>query len=112
MVASLFTTNASFAYLLSWVILQEQFVGIRILAVILSTTGISLLAYMDGVAGSKTLGPVLLATAAAAGSSVYKVMFKKVMGEVSFGQVSVFIYQLIDLAIHYVLVLFLVVLNG
>ena len=69
-------------------ILQEQFVGIRILAVILSTTGISLLAYMDGVAGSKTLGAVLIATAAAAGSSIYKVMFKKVMGEVSFGQAS------------------------
>ena len=71
-------------------ILQEQFVGLRILAIILSTTGISLLAYMDGVAGSKTLGAVLIATAAAAGSSIYKVMFKKVMGEVSFGQVSVF----------------------
>ena len=93
MVTSLFATNASFAYLLSWVILQEQFVGIRILAVILSTTGISLLAYMDGLAGSKTLSPVLLATAAAAGSSVYKVMFKKAMGEVSFGQVSGFISQ-------------------
>ena len=90
MVAALFATNASFAYLLSWVILQEQFVGIRILAVILSTTSISLIAYMNGVVGSKTLGAVLLATAAAAGSSVYKVMFKKVMGEVSFGQVSVY----------------------
>ena len=44
---------------------------------------------MDGVSGSKTLGAVLIATAAAAGSSIYKVMFKKVMGEVSFGQESV-----------------------
>ena len=60
------------------------------MAVILSTTGISLIAYMDGVVGSKILWAVLLATAAAAGSSVYKVMFKKVMGEVSFGQVSVY----------------------
>ena len=89
MVTALFATNASFVYLLSWVILQEQFVGIRILAVILSTTGISLLVYMDGVAGSKTLGAVSIATAAAAVSSVYKVLFKKVMGEVSFGQASV-----------------------
>ena len=87
-VTALFATNASFVYLLSWVILQEQFVGIRIMAVILSTTGISLLAYMDGTADSRTLGAVLIASAAAAGSAIYKVMFKKVMGEVSFGQVG------------------------
>ena len=69
-VTALFATNASFVYLLSWVILQEQFVGIRIMAIILSTTGISLLAYMDGVADSKTLGSVLVASAAAAGSAI------------------------------------------
>jgi solute carrier family 35 protein F3/4 len=103
-VTALFATNASFAYLLSWVILQEQFVGIRILAVIISTTGVSLLAYMDGVAGNKSLGAVLLATAA--GSSVYKVMFKKLMGEVSFGQVSAFIYQL-SIMFWFVFLLFL-----
>ena len=44
---------------------------------------------MDGVAGSKTLGAVLINTAAAAVCSVYKVLSKKVMGEVSFGQASV-----------------------
>ena len=44
---------------------------------------------MDGVAGSDSLGAVLIATAVAAVSSIYKVMFKKVMGEVSFGQASV-----------------------
>ena len=59
------------------------------MATILSATGISLLAYMDGVSdNTETLGAVLTATAAAAGSAVYKVMFKKIMGEVSFGQVS------------------------
>ena len=58
------------------------------MALILSTTGISLLAYMDGVADSQTLGGVLIASAAAAGSAIYKVMFKKVMGEVTFGQAS------------------------
>ena len=87
MVTALFATNASFVYLLSWVILQEQFSGIRIMATILSATGISLLAYMDGVSDSQTLGAVLIASSAAAGSSIYKVMFKKMMGEVSFGQV-------------------------
>ena len=59
------------------------------MAVILSTTGISLLAYMDGIADNTTLAAVLVASAAAAGSAVYKVIFKKVMGEVSFDQVRV-----------------------
>ena len=46
-VTALFATNASFVYLLSWVVLRQQFVGLRIVALILSTTGISLLAYME-----------------------------------------------------------------
>ncbi len=48
-VAALFATNVSFVYLLSWVVLHEQFVGLRIVAVILCNTGIALLAYMDGI---------------------------------------------------------------
>lgn len=45
-VITLFATNVTSVYLLSWVILHEQFVGVRIVAVILCDTGIALLAYM------------------------------------------------------------------
>lgn len=38
-VLALFATNVACVYLLSWVILHEQFVGIRIVAVILCDTG-------------------------------------------------------------------------
>ena len=86
MVLAIFSTNSSFVYMLSWVVLHKQFVGMRIIAVILSTTGISLLAYMDGIADNKTLAAVLIASGAAAGSAIYKVMFQKVMGAVSLGQ--------------------------
>ncbi|KAJ8984736.1 hypothetical protein NQ317_005001 [Molorchus minor] len=89
-VMALFATNVSFVYLLSWVILHEQFVGIRIMAVIICDTGVALLAYMDGITGSPTLGGVVLATSAAAGSAVYKVLFKKVIGEATYGQVALF----------------------
>ncbi|XP_043268469.1 putative thiamine transporter SLC35F3 isoform X2 [Venturia canescens] len=95
-VMAVFATNVSCVYLLSWVILHEQFVGVRIVAVILCDTGIALLAYMDGITGSPTLGGVVLAAAAAAGSAVYKVLFKKVIGETTFGQVSLF-FSLIGL---------------
>ncbi|XP_042222609.1 putative thiamine transporter SLC35F3 isoform X2 [Homarus americanus] len=87
-VMALYSAHVSFVYLLSWVILHDQFVGVRIVAVIMCNTGIALLAYMDGITRTKTLGGVVLAAASAAGSAVYKVLFKKVIGEASFGQVS------------------------
>lgn len=45
----------------------------QIVAVILCNTGIALLAYMDGVTRTITLGGVVLSAGAAAGSGVYKV---------------------------------------
>ncbi|XP_022250922.1 putative thiamine transporter SLC35F3 [Limulus polyphemus] len=89
-VIALFSSNVSFIYLLSWVVLHQQFVGIRIVAVILCNTGIALLAYMDGVPETPTLGGVVLASTAAAGSAVYKVFFKKLIGDVTSGQLSIF----------------------
>ncbi|XP_055937424.1 solute carrier family 35 member F3-like isoform X2 [Argiope bruennichi] len=89
-VIALYTTNVAFVYLLSWVLLQEQFVGIRIVAVIMCNTAIALFAYMDGGSRAMTLGGVVLAAAAAAGTAVYKVAFKKVIGDVSLGQMSFF----------------------
>ncbi|XP_044258679.1 putative thiamine transporter SLC35F3 isoform X2 [Tribolium madens] len=89
-VMALFATNVSFVYLLSWVILHEQFVGIRIMAVIICDTGVALLAYMDGITGSPTLAGVVLATSSAAGSAVYKVLFKKIIGDATYGQVALF----------------------
>ena len=74
-----------------WPNLTPQFSYIlQIVAVILSTTGIALLAYADGIATTKTLAGVVLAAASAAGSAVYKVFFKRVFGEVSFCQVAIF----------------------
>ncbi|KAJ0177953.1 hypothetical protein K1T71_006826 [Dendrolimus kikuchii] len=89
-VVALFATNVSCIYLLSWVILHEQFVGVRIVAAILCDTGIALLAYMDGITGSSTLGGVVLSACAAAGFAIFKVLFRKVMGEVNSGQRALF----------------------
>ncbi|XP_014252840.1 putative thiamine transporter SLC35F3 [Cimex lectularius] len=95
-VMALFASNVAYVYLLSWVILHKQFVGVRIVAVILCDTGTALLAYMDGITGSPTLSGVVLAAAAAAGSAVYQVLFKKVIGDSNFGQVALF-FSLIGL---------------
>ncbi|KAK9880189.1 hypothetical protein WA026_010061 [Henosepilachna vigintioctopunctata] len=87
-VMTLFSTNVSFMYLLSWVILHEQFVGIRIIAVIVCDTGVALLAYMDGISGSSTLSGVVLASSSSACSAIYKVLFKKIIGDSTYGQVA------------------------
>ena len=86
---ALFATNVACVYMLSWVILQEQFVGIRIVAVILCDTGIALLAYMDGITKTPTLCGVVVAVLAAALYAVMKVMLRKILGgEAHFGQVA------------------------
>ncbi|XP_076361669.1 solute carrier family 35 member F3-like isoform X2 [Tachypleus tridentatus] len=90
-VLALFSSRISFIYLLSWVVLHEQFVGLKIVAVILCNTGIALLAYMDGVTKTPTLGGVLLASASAAGSAIYRVFFQKFIGDVNSGQLSIFV---------------------
>lgn len=53
----------------------------QIVAVILVDTGIALLAYMDGISGSKTLTSVVLAALSGAGYAVFRVMFRKMMGD-------------------------------
>lgn len=85
---AIFATNVSCVYLLSWVILHEQFVGVRIVAVILCDTGIALLAYMDGITETSTLSGVVLAALAAAGYAVFRVMFRKIMGDPPVGQIA------------------------
>ncbi|CAH1776197.1 unnamed protein product [Owenia fusiformis] len=88
-VVSLFATSPSFVYLLSWIILHEKFIAIRIVAVIFSITGVIMMAYVDGF-GSPSMWGVIIAVGAATGSAVYKVLFKKILGEVTYCQVSIF----------------------
>ncbi|KAL5285257.1 SLC35F4 family protein [Megaselia abdita] len=85
---ALFATNVACTYLLSWVILHEQFVGVRIVAVILCDTGIALLAYMDGITGSPTLRGVIYAALAAAVYAIFRVTFRKVLGDPPVGQIA------------------------
>uniref|UniRef100_A0A6G1S3Y8 Solute carrier family 35 member F4 n=1 Tax=Aceria tosichella TaxID=561515 RepID=A0A6G1S3Y8_9ACAR len=86
-VMALFACSVALVYLLSWVLLHQQFVGVRIVAVIICTTGIALLAYMDN---SKTLGSVLIVAGSALCSAVYKVIYQRMFGFWSIAQMSLF----------------------
>lgn len=89
-VAALFSSNAAFVYILSWVILHEKFVSIRILAVVMAITGIVLMMYSDGFGGATFQG-ISLAVGSALGSAIYQVCFKKIVGSARFGQVAIFL---------------------
>jgi solute carrier family 35, member F3/4 len=54
---------------------------LQIVAVILVDTGIALLAYMDGITASTKLSSVVLAALSGAGYAVFRVMFRKMMGD-------------------------------
>uniref|UniRef100_A0A2C9M7K2 EamA domain-containing protein n=1 Tax=Biomphalaria glabrata TaxID=6526 RepID=A0A2C9M7K2_BIOGL len=69
---ALFAANHSFVYLLSWIVLFEKFIALRILAMIFSITGIVLFAYVDGFGSSAMFG-VVSGVASSAGAAVYGV---------------------------------------
>ncbi|XP_036361841.1 solute carrier family 35 member F4 isoform X2 [Octopus sinensis] len=89
-VIALYSTNQSFVYMLSWIILFEKFIAIRILAIIFSITGIVLFAYADGF-GTSNMWGVVLAVVSASAAAVYKIFCKKFIGEVNFGKISLFL---------------------
>ncbi|XP_048729662.1 solute carrier family 35 member F3-like [Ostrea edulis] len=89
-ISALFSTNHNFAYMLSWIVLFEKFVPLRVFALILSTSGIVLFAYADGFGSHSTWG-VVLSVCSSASLAIFKVLFKKWIGCVSFGQLSMFL---------------------
>ncbi|BFZ11223.1 hypothetical protein BsWGS_14262 [Bradybaena similaris] len=87
---ALFAANHSFVYLLSWIILFEKFIAMRIFAMIFSITGIVLFAYVDGF-GTPAMFGVVLGVTSSAGAAVYMVMYKKFVGEASSAQAAFFL---------------------
>ncbi|KAL6472071.1 hypothetical protein MHYP_G00182590 [Metynnis hypsauchen] len=62
----------AFAFLLSWIGLKDRFMGVRIVAAILSITGIVMLAYADGFHSNSITG-VALGVGSASTLAFYKV---------------------------------------
>ncbi|ESO83385.1 hypothetical protein LOTGIDRAFT_169456 [Lottia gigantea] len=83
-------TNQSFVYMLSWIVLFEKFVAIRILALVFSITGIVLFAYVDGF-GTLAMWGIVVAVASSASAALYKLLIKKFICLPSLGQISLFL---------------------
>ncbi|XP_032819642.1 solute carrier family 35 member F3-like isoform X2 [Petromyzon marinus] len=91
--AALFCCNKAFVFLLSWIVLNDRFMGVRIVAAILAISGIVMTAYADGFRGDSIIG-VALAVGAASASAFYKVLFKKVLGSARLGEAALFLSAL------------------
>ncbi|XP_062863521.1 solute carrier family 35 member F4 [Trichomycterus rosablanca] len=88
-VSALFCCHKAFVFLLSWIVLKDRFMGVRIVAAIMAITGIVMMAYADGFHGDSIIG-VALAVGSASTSALYKVLFKMFLGSANLGEVAHF----------------------
>ncbi|XP_043916237.1 putative thiamine transporter SLC35F3 [Protopterus annectens] len=91
--SALFCCSKAFVFLLSWIILKDKFMGVRIVAVIFSISGIVMMSYADGFQSDSITGVALLVGSSLA-SALYKVLFKLLMREIKSGETSVFLSAL------------------
>ncbi|XP_051946228.1 putative thiamine transporter SLC35F3 isoform X1 [Xyrauchen texanus] len=89
-VSALFCCNKAFVFLLSWIVLRDRFMGVRIVAAILAIAGIVMLTYADGFHSHSVIG-ITFVVASASASALYKVIFKLVLGSAKFGEAALFL---------------------
>uniref|UniRef100_H3DJ27 Solute carrier family 35 member F4 n=1 Tax=Tetraodon nigroviridis TaxID=99883 RepID=H3DJ27_TETNG len=89
-VSALYCCHKAFVFLLSWIVLKDRFMGVRIVAAIMAITGIVMMAYADGFHGDSFVG-VALAVGSASTSALYKVLLKMFLGSANLGEVAHFL---------------------
>uniref|UniRef100_G1K3K9 Condensin-2 complex subunit H2 n=1 Tax=Xenopus tropicalis TaxID=8364 RepID=G1K3K9_XENTR len=89
-VSALFCCNKAFVFLLSWIILRDKFMGVRIVAAIFAIAGIVMMTYADGFHSHSVIG-IALVVGSASMSALYKVLFKLILGGASFGEAALFL---------------------
>ncbi|XP_036405248.1 putative thiamine transporter SLC35F3a isoform X2 [Megalops cyprinoides] len=88
--SALFCCNKAFVFLLSWILLRDRFMGVRIVAAILAIAGIVMMTYADGFHSRSVIG-ISLVVASASSSAMYKVLFKMVLGSAKLGEIALFL---------------------
>ncbi|XP_036816807.1 putative thiamine transporter SLC35F3 isoform X3 [Oncorhynchus mykiss] len=89
-VSALFCCNKAFVFLLSWIVLRDRFMGVRIVAAIFAIAGIVMMTYADGFHSHSVMG-ITFVVASASMSALYKVLFKMVLGSAKFGEAALFL---------------------
>ncbi|EDV28914.1 uncharacterized protein TRIADDRAFT_52260 [Trichoplax adhaerens] len=89
-VTAVFSASAAIVYVLSLLVLNEPFVVLRFLAVLMSVAGVVVIAYSEGFGSFGAIG-VILVSGSAAFAAVYRVLTKKVIGEASLARASLYL---------------------
>lgn len=90
--SAIMVSNVAFVYILSLILLGERLYVMRVAASVLCIAGVILFGYAEGFKGSENMVVgVAMVIASAFGAAVYKVVFKRVIGEGTLGQVSMFL---------------------
>ncbi|XP_063073003.1 solute carrier family 35 member F3-like [Engraulis encrasicolus] len=88
--SALFCCSRAFVFLLSWVVLRQRFLGVRIVAAILSIAGIVMMTYADGFHGYSVFG-ISLVVASASMAALYKVLFRVFLGSAKLGEAALYL---------------------
>ncbi|XP_072912723.1 solute carrier family 35 member F3-like isoform X1 [Hemitrygon akajei] len=88
--SALFCCNKAFVFLLSWIVLRDKFMGVRIVAAILAIAGIVMITYADGFHSHSVIG-ITLVVASASMSALYKILFKMLLGSAKYGEAALFL---------------------
>ncbi|XP_062927749.1 solute carrier family 35 member F3-like isoform X1 [Mobula hypostoma] len=88
--SALFCCNKAFVFLLSWIVLRDKFMGVRIVAAILAIAGIVMITYADGFHSHSVIG-IALVVASASMSALYKILFKMLLGSAKYGEAALFL---------------------
>ncbi|XP_072524042.1 putative thiamine transporter SLC35F3a [Salminus brasiliensis] len=87
---ALFCCTRAFVFLISWIVLRDRFMGIRIVAAILAIAGIVMITYADGFHSHSVIG-ISLIVGSASTAAMYKVLFKLVLGSAKLGEAALYL---------------------
>ncbi|XP_066519239.1 putative thiamine transporter SLC35F3a [Hoplias malabaricus] len=87
---ALFCCTRAFVFLISWIVLRDRFMGIRIVAAILAIAGIVMITYADGFHSHSVIG-ISLVVVSASTAAIYKVLFKLVLGSAKLGEAALYL---------------------
>ncbi|XP_030630982.1 putative thiamine transporter SLC35F3a [Chanos chanos] len=91
--SALFCCSRAFVFLLSWIVLRERFLGVRIVAAILAIAGIVMMTYADGFHSYSVIG-ISLVVGSASTAAVYKVLFRLILGSAKLGEAALYLTAL------------------
>ncbi|XP_062859809.1 putative thiamine transporter SLC35F3a isoform X2 [Trichomycterus rosablanca] len=88
--SALFCCSRAFVFLISWIVLRDRFMGIRVVAAILAIAGIVMITYADGFRGHSVIG-ISLVVGSASTAAMYKVLFKLALSSAKLGEAALYL---------------------